>query len=127
MTYQNIPININFNPEESKKHLPADYEALMARGVDNLIREKFIPWLLDPDFQDRNPEKVFAGLKIYEITYHYGKIVAQYSPTGEENYFGQFEFCFEGCNDYTKDILEAAAMEIYIMDGEVVKVGEYDI
>lgn len=33
-------------------------------------------------------------MKVYEVSYHYGKIVANYSPTNEENYFVQFEFCF---------------------------------
>lgn len=33
-------------------------------------------------------------MKVYEVSYHYGKLVANYSPTNEENYFGQFEFCF---------------------------------
>jgi hypothetical protein len=66
-------------------------------------------------------------MKAYEVSYHYGKIVANYSPTNEENYFGQFEFCFESCNDYTKDIFEAVAMQIYVLNGSVVKVSGYDI
>ena len=44
-----------------------------------------------------------------------------------KNYFGQFEFYFESYNDYTKDIFEAVAMHIYILNESAVKVSRYDI
>ena len=66
-------------------------------------------------------------IKLYSISYNYGRIVDEYSPTGKENYFGQFEFSFESSNDYTSDMLEAVAMEVYVLDGKVVKVSGYEI
>jgi len=92
-----------------------------------LIKEHFIPWLLNDQFKDRDPQKVFEGLRVFEIFYNYGKIIAKYSPTGEENYFSQFEFDFESSNEYTEDILEASAMKVYILNGKIVKVEGYDI
>ena len=66
-------------------------------------------------------------MKVYEVSYNYGKIVANYSPTNEENYFGQFEFCFYSCNNYTKDIFEAGTMQVYVLNESVVKASGYDI
>jgi len=119
MKYKDLDIKITSNKEESEEHIEKDYNALVEYGVDNLIKEKFIPWLLGENFPDKEPEKVLNGLKLYEIEYYYGRIVAQYSPNGEDNYFGKFQLCFESGDDYTSDILEAAAMEVFILDGKV--------
>lgn len=127
MKYRDIDVTITLKEDDSKKHIKEDFEVLEKIGIDNIIKEKFIPWLLGEEFLDRDKDKVFEGLSLYEIDYHYGKIIDKYSPTGEENYFGQFEFCFESGSDYTSDILEAVAMEIYVLDGNVVKVSGYDI
>lgn len=127
MKYKNVDIIISFNKEESEKHIKSDYEVLNNVGIDNIVKEQFIPWLLGEQLKDKDLDKVFAGLKVYEISYQYGKIVANYSPTKKENYFGQFEFCFESCNDYTKDIFEAVAMQVYVLNESVVKVSGYDI
>ena len=127
MKYKGLDINISFYVEESKKHIENDYNVLNEKGIDNIIKEQFIPWLLGDQFKDRDIDKVFEGIRVYEVSYHYGKIVAKYSPTNEDNYFGQFEFCFESCNDYTSDILQAVAMQVYVLNGEIVKVKGYDI
>ena len=127
MKYKSVDIVISFNKEESEKHIKPDYEALNNIGIDNIIKEQFIPWLLGEQFIDKDLNKVFDGLKVYEISYHYGKIVADYSPTKVEDHFGQFEFCFESCNDYTKDLFEAVAMQVYVLNESVVKVSGYDI
>lgn len=127
LRYQGIPVEIEFDPEESKQHIEEDFDVLTQVGIDNLIKEGFIPWLLNEQFKDRDVEKVFEGLRVYEILYHYGKIIAKYSPTGEENYFGQFEFDFESNDAYTADILEASAMQVYVLNGKIVKVDGLDI
>lgn len=127
MKYKALDIIITFNADDSKKHIEQDFKILLENGIDNIIKEKFIPWLLGTSFPDKETDKVFDGLNLYEITYHYGKIIDKYSPTGEENYFGQFEFCFESGNEYTSDILEASAMQIYVLDNKIVKVSGYDI
>lgn len=127
MKYKDLDIEITFNKEDSEKHIEEDYKVLMEIGIDNMIKEKFIPWLLGSNFKDKDKDKVFEGLKLYEINYHYDRIIDKYSPTEEENYFGQFEFCFESDDDYTKDILEAVAMQVYVLEGKVVKVSGYDI
>lgn len=127
MKYKDLEIEVYLNVEESNKHLEEDYNALMGIDVEELVKTKFIDWLLGSDFLDRDRDKVYEGLKLYEVNYHYGKIVAQYSPTGEDNYFGQFEFCYESCSEYTDDIFDAVAMQVYMLDGKVVKVSGYDI
>lgn len=115
------------NMEESKKHIKNDYDVIQNNNLNKIILEKFIPWLKGTDYLDRDNQKVLEGLKLYEVTYDYIKICAEYSPTGEDGFFGHFEFCFESGNDYTSDMLEAAAMEVFIYDKKIVKVGEYDI
>lgn len=127
MKYKNIDIRIISNVEESKQHLEKDYETLQNKGIDNIIKEQFISWLLGDLFKEKSIDKVFDGLKIYDITYNYGKISENYSPTGEENYFGQFQFCFESCSKYTNDIFDVVAMNIYILNNSIVKVDGYDI
>lgn len=127
MKYNGLEIEVYLNVEESNKHLEDDYKALMGIDVEELVKTKFIDWLLGSDFLDRDRDQVYDGLKLYEVNYHYGKIVAQYSPTGEDNYFGQFEFCYESNSEYTDDIFEAVAMQVFMLDGKVVKVSGYDI
>lgn len=120
-------IRITFDIEESKKHIQNDYDVINKEGLDKIIIEKFIPWLKGKDYLDRNDQKILEGLKLYEITYHYHKICDEYSPTGKEDYFGEFEFCFESGNDYVDDMLEAVAMQVYIYNNNVIKVSGYDI
>lgn len=127
MKYKDIDILISFNEEESKAHIKSDYEVLNKVGIDNIIKEQFIPWLLGEQFKEKDVNKVFEGLKIYDISYQYGKIIADYSPTKEEDYFGQFEFSFESGSDYTNDIFEAVAMQVYVLNNSIVKVSGYDI
>jgi hypothetical protein len=64
---------------------------------------------------------------VYAVEYHFGRIIAKYSPTGEDAYFGQFEFDFESSGEYTSDMMEGSAMQVYVKDGMVVKVSGYDI
>lgn len=127
MEYNDIEIELVHDTEIMQEHLEQDFKVLMEIGIDNLIKEKLIPWITATDFKDKNPDKIFEGLKLYEIDYNYLKIIAQYSPTGEENYFGQFDFCFESGNEYTDDILEAVGMTVYVLEGKVVEVEGYDI
>ena len=61
------------------------------------------------------------------VCYDYGRIIAEYSPTGKEDFFGHFEFEMESSNDYTSDMLEAVAMEVYVLGDEIVKVDGYDV
>ncbi len=132
-TLQYNGVNITINPnigcglEESKKHLEVDYNVLVRVGIENAILKEFIPWLKGNDYLDRDNQKILEGLKLYELTYDYRRICAKYSPTGKDDYFGHFEFCFESGNDYTKDMLEAVSMEVLIKDGKIVKVSGYDI
>ena len=99
----------------------------MDYGVDRLIRERYIPWLKNEQFSDKEDGQIFDGLKMTNILYSYGRIIAKYSPTGMDDFFGQFEFDFESCSDYTADMLEAAAMQVYIKEGKIVRVSGYDI
>lgn len=112
---------------KSKKHINDDYNVINQEGLDKIILEKFLPWLKGNDYLDRDDKKILEGLKLYEVTYRYSFICAKYSPTNKDDYFGQFEFCFESGSEYTDDILEAVAMQVYIYNGKIVKVSGYDI
>ena len=127
MKYKDFDILINYYREDSEKHIEEDYKVLMENGVDNIVKEQFIPWILGEELKDKNPEKVFEGLKLFEVSYCYGKITEKYSPTGKEEYFGEFKFCYERGNDYVKDIFQAVAMQVYICDNKIVKVSFHDI
>lgn len=127
MKYKDIEIELAHNNETIQKHLEEDLKVIIDNSIDNLIKEKFIPWLIGTGFQDRDSDKIFEGLKLYAIEYNYSKIIEKYSPTGEENYFGKFDFCFESGDEYTSDILEAAAMTVYVLSGKIVGVSGYDI
>ncbi len=127
ISYNGTEIEINFNRAESEAHIEADLKVLTDYGVDRLIKEKYIPWLKGDQFSDKEDDQIFAGLKLFSILYSYGKIIARYSPTGADDTFGQFEFDFESCSEYTADMLEAVAMQVYIKDGEIVRVSGYDI
>ena len=125
--YNDLNIKISFNVEESKKHIVDDLNVINNEGVDKIISEKFIPWLKGEQFKDSDDEKIKAGLSLYEVQYHYDKICKEYSPTGKEDYFGQFSFYFESGSEYTDDIFEVVEMEVYVYNNEIVKVIGYDI
>lgn len=127
INWQGVAIDMPFDVEVSEAHVEEDFRVLEQTGIERIIRERFIPWLKGEEFTDRDDEKIFEGLRLYEITYTYGRIIARYSPTGEENYFGQFEFSFESGSAYTADMLEAVAMQVYVLDGKIVKVDGYDV
>lgn len=127
LKFNDINIEIGFNIEESKNHLLDDYKVLEKNNLEQLIKNQFIPMLKENDFIDRDNDKIYNGINIYAIDYKYGKIIDKYSPTGEENYFGQFEFCFESSNEYTSDMLESVCMEVYILNGKIVKVSSYTV
>ena len=127
ISWQGIAVDMPFDVEVSEAHVEEDLGVLERYGIEQIIKERFIPWLKGEEFTDRDDEKIFEGLQLYEITYTYGRIIARYSPTGEENYFGQFEFSFESGSAYTADMLEAVAMQVYVLDGKIVKVDGYDV
>lgn len=125
--YRGVAIEIDLNIEQSKAHLAEDYAALEKEGIEKIITERFIPWFKTDEFQDRDDRLIYEGLRIYAITYHYGRIVARYSPTQKEEEFGQFEFCFESGNDYTADMLESTAMQVFVRQGQILKVDGFEV
>lgn len=127
ISYEGVQIEISFNIEESKEHLDEDYRVIEQEGIESIIRERFIPWLKGEQFADRDDDLLFKGMKLYYITYSYGRIIAKYSPTGEDAFFGQFEFSFESASEYTEDVFESVAMQIYVYNGKLVKVSGYDV
>lgn len=127
LKYRDIPIIITFDPEQSKAHIEEDFAVLNKEGIDQIILKKYVPWLKGEQYADRDDLKVFESIYAYAVEYHYGRIVAEYSPTGEDAYFGQFEFCFESSSEYTADMMEACAMQVYVKDEEIIKVSGFDI
>ena len=125
--FRGIEVRIDPPDEESQKHVAADSEVIQREGLDNIIRTRFITWFKGEEFADRDDGMIFDGLKLYDVLYQYGRITGKYSPTGEEGFFGQFEFDFESGSDYTADMMEAVAMQVYIFNGEIVKVDGYEI
>lgn len=126
LKYNNVNIVIEFDIEESKDHILEDYKVLEKDGIEKIIKNQFIPWIKGDDYKDRDDDKIYEGLNIYYISYEYSKIIDKYSPTGEENYFGKFLFGFESTSDYTSDILESVEMEVYVLNGRIVKVCGFD-
>ena len=127
LKYKDIPVIITFEPELSKEHIEEDFAVLRKEGIDQIVLKRFVPWLKTDRYKDRDDLKIFESISVYAAEYHYGRIVAKYSPTGEDAYFGQFEFDFESSGEYTADMMESCAMQVYVKDGEIVKVSGYDI
>ena len=125
--YRDTEIIICFNVEESRDHIRDDFSALMSEGIEKTIKEKFIPWLKGDQFSDKEDALVYDGLHLTGIEYYYDRIVAEYSPTGKDDHFGQFAFIFDSCSAYTEDMLEAVEMEVYVKDGKIIKVRGYDV
>lgn len=115
------------NDEESLKHISEDFACLQKEGIEKIIRERFIPWFKGEEFADMDDQKIFEGLRVFSISYCYLRIVAEYSPTEKDSFFGQFEFDFESANDYTADMLEATAFEVYVENGKIVGTNGFEI
>ncbi len=127
LQFRDIPVIVEFDLEAGMAHVKEDFSVLEKEGIDKIILETFVPWLKGDQFPDKDDRTVFDQIAVSAVSYHYGRIIEKYSPTGRDDYFGQFEFDFESCGEYTEDMLEATAMEVYVKDGAVVKIGGYDI
>lgn len=107
LSYKGIKVHIFDNVEESRAHVKEDFDILEGE-IERVIRERFIPWIKSDAFADRDDEKIFEGLKLYEITYRH-----------TENY-GEFSFNFVSGNDYTKDIIEGGVgFDVKVSDDKV--------
>lgn len=127
LKYNNIDILISANNEESLKHIEKDYKILSNEGIEKLIKNNFIPWLKGNEFKSLDDQKIYNGLKLTDISYHYHKIIGKYSPTEKDDFFGEFEFDFESSNEYTKDLLQASAFVILVNDDKIYFGRNYDI
>lgn len=127
LKYNGIEILIDSNEEESLKHIQKDYEILVNNDIEQLIKMNFIPWLKGEDFENLDDEKIYEGLKLTRISYHYQQIVGEYSPTKKDDFFGEFEFDFESGNDYTENLLQACAFVLLINNGKIYNGRNYDI
>lgn len=106
LSYKGIEVKIFDNIEESQAHVAEDFGVLKPE-IERIIKERFIPWLKGKTFADRDDEKIFEGLKLYEITYDHTR-----------NY-GEFSFSFESGNDYTEDMLEAVGFDVTVAGTEI--------
>jgi len=136
VNYKGINVEINYytedDIEEIKNNLNKDYSALEWKGIENLIKEKFIPWLKGSEFIDMDNNKIYDGLRLYAIEYSYHDCDNNATPEIQShinNKFGKgiFTFHFESSNDYTSDMLEAVAMVVEIRDGKIVEVSGLDV
>ncbi|MBQ8167191.1 MAG: hypothetical protein IJZ96_09170 [Lachnospiraceae bacterium] len=125
--YKNVSIEIEYYIDESKKHLSEDYAILQKEGIDDIIKKYFIPWLKADIYIDKDDNLIYEGLEIYGITYQYGMIGAHYLPSEKEEMIGRFDFFFKSGSEYTADMLESVAMQIYILNGKIVKVDGYEV
>ena len=120
-------VRIELNIEDSQKHINKDFAALEKAGIHNIIKNDFLPWLKGKQFKRKNEKMILDGIEIYDITYHYGRIIEKYSPTKKEGYFGQFEFSINSTTEYTQNIFESVAMQVYVFEDKIVKVSGYEI
>ena len=127
LKWNDVDIVISFNREESLKYIKEDFEVLQSEGIEELIKNNFIPWLKGDGFKDLDDEKIFDSLKVSNITYHYQGIISKYSPTKEDGFFGQFTFEFTRDNDYTEALFDAVAFVVLVGDGKIYMGKHYDI
>ena len=127
LKYNNVDILIGANKEESLKHIEKDYEVLKNEGIEKMIKTGFIPWLKGDEFKNLDNEKIYSGLKLTSISYHYHRIISKYSPTEKDDFFGEFEFDFASNNNYTQDLLQASAFVVLVNDEKIYYGRNYDI
>lgn len=127
LTYNGIEIKIPMDFIESQKHIQEDFNVIKNTDMEKLIKEQYLPWFKGDDFKDADDEQIYNGLKITAIDYFYHRIVEEYSPTHETDYFGEFQFTLLSSSDYTKDMLDAVSMNILINKGKIVEVSGYNI
>lgn len=127
LKYNDIEIMIGANKEESLKHIESDYKVLIKEGIEKLIKANFIPWLKGDEFKNLDDKKIYDGLKLTNVSYHYHRIIGKYSPTEKDDFFGEFEFDFESSNEYTKNLLQASAFVLLINNGKIYFDRNYDI
>ena len=127
LKYKDIEIMIGSNKEESLKHIEEDFEVIKNAGIENMIKTNFIPWLKGDNFKDLNDEEIYNGLRLTDISYSYHRFVAKYSPTKQDDFFGEFEFDFESGNEYTENLLQASAFVALVNRGKVYFGNNFDI
>jgi len=127
LKYNDIEIKIGFDKNESMKHVESDFEVIQRAGIENMIKTQFIPWLKGDNFKDLNDEEIYNGLRLTDISYSYHRFVAKYSPTNQDDYFGEFEFDFESGNSYTEELLQASAFVVLVNNGKVYFGDNFDI
>ncbi len=125
--YNNIEINIESNRDESLKHIDKDFEVIKKIGIEELIKSNFIPWLKGEEFKDLNDDEIYKGLKLTNISYRYHKINEKYSPTNQDDFFGEFDFDFESGNNYTENLIQASAFVLLVNNDKVYYGKHYDI
>ena len=126
-SYGEIPVEVEYNIDASMERLPYDFETLKKEGIDNIIKERFIPWLKTDEFRDRDGELIFKGLKLYSIVYCYAMIDARYSHSNQQEMAGQFDFFIESGNEFSSDMMESVDMQIYVLLVHIVKVDGYEV
>ena len=127
LTYGGIAIDIDYNVEESKEHLPEDFSVLQNEGIENIIRSRYLPWFKGEEFKDRDDDLILEGLKPYSIVYRYGPIEKKYTHTETYEKGGEFSFFFECGNDYIRDMMESVAMKLYVYNGQIVGTDGYEV
>lgn len=115
-------INIGIKEEKYLKYLDKDFP-IMKSNVNKLIDNELIPWIKPT--KELTFDKIKNDLKLYCISYSYNHIIAKYSPTQKDDYFGEFDFSFESKEGYS--YIQAVEMKVYIKNNEILKVSCYDI
>ncbi len=121
----NISLYDNKVSEEMLKTLNANYN-VVNKEYKKYLNDDFIKWL-KPENYGANKDIVSKGLKITEIIYDFSHIIAKYSPTGKDDYFGRFDFMIEPTNSEAKKVFDVSTMELYCKDGKIVKCCCYDV
>ena len=127
LMYGGTAIDIDYNVEESKVHLYEDFAVLQNEGIENIIRNRYLPWFKGKEFSDKDDDLIIEGLKVYGIVYCYGPIDRKYTNTETDEKGGEFTFCFECGNDYVRGMMESVAMTVFVYDGKIAGVDGYEV
>lgn len=107
-TDDGIKIKVIGKIRDGREHIQKDFE-LLAKGLDRVEKEVFIPWLKGEKFADRDNQKVDEGIKPYEVEYE-----------RKENY-GAFSFYVRSQGDYTRDMFDAACISCNVNDDGIIE------
>ena len=120
LTLEGVKVAVRDSSEDKLDQLEKDFKVLK-KEYKSYIDSKFIPWLKGSKYKDISDKELKNSIKLESIDYGYTHTIAKYSPTGKDDYFGEFELMYRPTNNAGKEVFDVASITLYIKGNKVVK------